>query len=179
MPFDTPLMKISLVVAMDRNRLIGNDGKLPWRLPADLKQFKARTMGKPIIMGRRTHESIGRPLPGRHNIVLTRQRQYSAPGCTVAHSIPQALEAAGDAEEAMVIGGSAIYRQFLPLAGRIYLTLIDAAFSGDTHFPEIDWEEWKVISEEERLPDARNPHPFRLLILERKECGWQENPPAD
>lgn len=172
-------MKISLVVAMDRNRLIGNDGELPWRLPADLKQFKALTMGKPIIMGRRTHESIGRPLPGRHNIVLTRQRQYSAPGCTVAHSIPQALEAAGEADEAMVIGGSAIYRQFLALAGRIYLTLIDAAFSGDTYFPEFDWEEWNIISEEERQPDARNPHPFRLLILERKECGWQEDPPAD
>ncbi|HSM55665.1 MAG TPA: type 3 dihydrofolate reductase [Candidatus Sulfomarinibacteraceae bacterium] len=171
-------MKISLIVAMDRNRLIGNGGQLPWRLPADLERFKAVTMGKPIVMGRRTHESIGRPLPGRHNIVLTRQRQYTAPGCTVAHSIAQALEAAGDVAELMVIGGSAIYRQFLPRAQRLYLTLIDAAFTGDTYFPVIKCEEWEVISEEERMPDARNPHPFRFVVLQRKEGGWQDSPPA-
>ncbi|MDX1687598.1 MAG: dihydrofolate reductase, partial [Candidatus Promineifilaceae bacterium] len=110
--------RISLIAALDRNGVIGDDGRIPWRLPADLKYFKRVTMGKPLIMGRKTYESIGRPLPGRQNIVLTRQRDYRAPGCTVVHSLEEALAAAGDAEEVMVAGGGSVYRQFLPRADR-------------------------------------------------------------
>lgn len=164
-------MQISLIAALDRNNLIGADQGMPWRLPADLKRFKAITMGKPIIMGRKTHETIGRPLPGRHNIILTRNPEYETEGCTVVHSIDEALQATSDAAEVMVIGGGAIYRQFLPLAHRLYLTLIDAAFEGDTHFPTIDWDQWEIVSEEQFTQDERNPYPFRLVILERKNAG--------
>ena len=160
-------MEISLIAALDRNRLIGAGGQIPWRLPADLRYFKATTMGKPVVMGRKTHESIGRPLPGRENIVLTRRPDYRAPGCTVVHSIAAALAAAGDAPELMVIGGSTVYGAFLPMADRLYLTYIDAAFDGDTYFPPFDREAWQVACEEAHSPDARNPYPYRFVVLER------------
>jgi dihydrofolate reductase len=164
-------MQISLIAALDRNNLIGADQEMPWHLPADLKRFKAITMGKPIVMGRKTYETLGRPLPGRHNIILTHNREYQAEGCTVVHSIDEALEVTSDATEVMIIGGGAIYRQFLPLASRLYLTLIDATFEGDTYFPAIDYEQWQIVSEEQHPQDERNPYPFRLLILERKNAG--------
>lgn len=157
-----------MILAMDRNRVIGAGGDLPWRLPADMKYFKARTMGKPIIMGRKTYETIGKPLPGRHNIVMTRQSEYEAPGCMVVHSPHEALVAAGPAPEIMIIGGAEIYRRFLPQADRIYLTLIDAALEGDTFFPELSPEEWQTVWEETHDADARNPYAYRFKVLERR-----------
>lgn len=160
-------MEISLIAALDRNHVIGAGGEIPWHLPADLRYFKATTMGKPVVMGRKTYESIGRPLPGRQNIVLTRQSDYEAPGCIVVHSLPDALAAAGSAPELMVIGGATVYRAFLPLADRLYLTYVDAVFHGDTCFPPFDPDAWQVVREEQHPPDARNPYPYRFVVLER------------
>jgi dihydrofolate reductase len=157
---------LSFVVAMARNGVIGKDNGLPWRLPADLRHFKAVTLGKPIIMGRKTFESIGRPLPGRTNIVVTRDPACQAEGCLVAHSIEAALEAAGDAEEVMIIGGADFYRQLLPRADRIYLTLIDAEIEGDTWFPELDENRWRERSREDHAADADNPYPYSFIVLE-------------
>ena len=160
---------LSLVVAMARNGVIGRDNTLPWRLPADLRHFPAVTMGKPVVMGRKTFESIGRPLPGRSNIVVTRDPAYTAEGCVVVHSIEAALAAAGDAEEVMIIGGAEFYRQLLPRADRIYLTWIDAEFEGDTWFPELDPGRWHERSREDHVPDADNPHPYSFILLESVE----------
>jgi len=163
---------ISLVVAMDRNRLIGSGNSLPWRLPADLRRFRAITMGKPVIMGRKTYESIPkrfRPLPGRHNIVLTRNRDYSAEGCTIVTSVADALAAAGESDEVMVGGGSHLYAQLLPQAQRLYLTKIDAAFEGDVYFPEVNWKNWSVVHREEHPADEQNPFATSFLILEKEE----------
>lgn len=157
---------LSFVVAMARNGVIGRDNQLPWRLPADLRHFKTVTMGKPIIMGRKTYDSIGRPLPGRTNIVVTRDPAYQAEGCLVVHSIEEALAAAGDAAEVMVIGGAEFYRQLLPRADRIYLTRIDAEFEGDTWFPELDPARWQERSREDHAPDADNPYPYSFVVLE-------------
>jgi dihydrofolate reductase len=129
---------ISLIVAASTNNVIGAKGELPWRLSGDLKRFKAQTMGKPIVMGRLTYESIGRALPGRQNIVITRQADFEAEGCDVVQSVDAAIEAAGDAEEIMVIGGSHIYQAFLPVADRIYLTRVQADIDGDTFLPDIN-----------------------------------------
>lgn len=160
-------MKISIVVAMAANRVIGNNNRLPWHLPADLKHFKATTMGKPIIMGRKTWESIGRPLPGRTNIVITRDRAYTANGCVVVHSIDDALAAAGDQDEAMVIGGAEFYRQVLPRASTIYLTRIHRGFEGDTVFPELDDDDWCEVERTDFTADADNPHAYSFIRLER------------
>ena len=130
-------MIISLIVAMDRQGVIGAGGALPWRLSGDLKHFKAITMGKPIIMGRKTHESIGRPLPGRENIVITRQKDYRAAGCAVFHGIETALEACANHAEVMVMGGASLYEELLPRAARIYLTRVEAEVTGDTWFPAV------------------------------------------
>lgn len=167
-------MLISIIVAMDKNRLIGAQGTMPWRLPADLRRFKQVTMGKPLIMGRKTYESIGKPLKGRRNIVLTRDRQYSAPGCIIVHSLEESIEASENGEEVMVIGGAQLYRQFLPRSGRLYLTRIEAAFEGDTYFPDFSEEEWTIVFEEKHEADERNPHPFRFQILERKGAAAQD-----
>ncbi|HEY5790823.1 MAG TPA: dihydrofolate reductase, partial [Gammaproteobacteria bacterium] len=128
-------MQLALIAALDRNRLIGRDNALPWHLPADLQHFKRLTLGKPVLMGRRTWESLGRPLPGRHNIVLSRDPAFRAEGATVVGSLDAALEAAGDAAEAMVIGGAAFYATMLPRARRLYLTEVDGEFDGDAWFP--------------------------------------------
>jgi dihydrofolate reductase len=159
---------ISFVVAMDRKRLIGRDNALPWHLPPDLKRFKALTIGKPVIMGRKTHESIGRPLPGRRNIVISRDPSYSAAGCETARSLEQALALAADAEEAMIVGGTAVFEYALPLARRIHLTLIDAEFEGDARFPEYDPAEWRVTSEEKHRYQEGDAHfEYRFLQLDR------------
>jgi dihydrofolate reductase len=161
----------SLVVAMARNRVIGRDNQLPWRLPADLAYFKRVTLGHPIIMGRRTYESIGRPLPGRLNIVVSRNPQFSAPGCTVVPSLAEAWRAAGDAAEVCVIGGTSIFAEALPAADRIHLTEVDADVPGDTWFPEFDRGEWTEREVERHAPDERHAYPFRIVVLERKAAA--------
>jgi dihydrofolate reductase len=135
-----------LIVAASTNNVIGASGDLPWRLSADLKRFKELTMGKPIVMGRKTYDSIGRPLPGRQNIVVTRQTDYRPEGCTVVTSTEDALAAAGDAPEVMIIGGGHIYQAFMPMADRIYLTRVHAEIEGDTFLPGIDDAEWQEES---------------------------------
>lgn len=159
-------MIISLVVAMDRNGLIGRNNQLPWRLPADLRYFKEITMGKSIVMGRITFESIGRPLPGRKNIVLTRNVDYTASGCIITHSIEEALEAAGEGE-VMVVGGAILYRQLIAKANRIYLTEIDTTFDGDTYFPNINKANWREVKRRWYEPDSKNQYRYAFVILER------------
>ncbi len=162
------MTRISMIAAMDRNRLIGRDNDLPWRLPADLAFFKRTTLGKPIVMGRKTWESIGRPLPGRQNIVVTRNADYSAEGCEVADSIDTAIALAGDAEEIMLIGGAGLYRQGLPLANCLYLTLIHHEFGGgDAWFPELP-AGWTEVERENFDPDQDNPYSFSLVKFVRE-----------
>ena len=160
-------MKISIIVAASTNNVIGVDGELPWRLPEDLRRFKAITMGKPMIMGRATFESIGRALPGRRSIVLTRQTDFSADGCDVVPSVDAALALARDADEVMVIGGGEIYRQFLPLADCIYLTRVQAEINGDTRFPELDMNEWEVAAVEEYPAGDEREIGFDIETLNR------------
>ena len=160
-------MKISMVVAMDARGVIGRDNGLPWHLPADLQHFKRTTMGKPILMGRKTHESIGRPLPGRTNIVITRDSGYQADGCVVVHSIDAALEAAGDQDEIMVIGGAEFYRQVLPRTDTIYLTRIHESFDGDTRFPDLNAADWREVERSDQVADARNLHDYSFIRLDR------------
>ncbi|MGH8495044.1 MAG: dihydrofolate reductase [Gammaproteobacteria bacterium] len=157
---------LSIVVAMDENGLIGADNGLPWHLPADLKHFKALTMGHPILMGRRTHESIGRPLPGRQNLVLTRRAGYRADGCTVVNSLKQAYETA-HGQELMVIGGAKVYEAVLPAARRIYLTRVHHRFEGDTFFPQTDWEAWREIDREPHAADGKNAWPYSFVSFVR------------
>ncbi|MBI2053132.1 MAG: type 3 dihydrofolate reductase [Candidatus Sungbacteria bacterium] len=164
-------MIIALIAAMGRNRVIGRANALPWSMPADLKHFRDLTRGKPIIMGRKTFESIGRPLPDRINIIITRDQAYRAPGCVVVHTTDAALQAAGDAPEAMVIGGGEIFSMFLGVAGRMYLTYIDADFEGETRFPKFSEDEWFVFSEEKHAVDAANPYPYTFVTLERTSHG--------
>jgi dihydrofolate reductase len=162
---------ISFVVAMDHNRLIGVDGGLPWQLPEDMKHFRRVTMGKPVLMGRVTYESIPprfRPLPGRTNIVLTRQETYEAPDCILVNSLDEALAAAAGEPELMVIGGAKLYEQLLPQAERLYLTLVDGEFSGDAYFPELDMSQWREVSRQEFERDERHDAAFTILLLERK-----------
>lgn len=164
-------MKLSLIVAMSRNGVIGIDNQLPWHLPEDLKYFKSVTMGKPIIMGRKTYDSIGRPLPGRTNIVITRDPSWQAEGVSVVQTLEAALSLgqvacnAAGADEIMVIGGEQIYRMTLPAADRLYLTQVDAEVEGDAFFPDIDLDQWQQVSE--RAPELTDTHPYRFVILDR------------
>ena len=162
-------MRVTIVVAMAENRTIGKDGDLPWRLPADLKHFKAVTMGKPILMGRKTWESIGRPLPGRLNVVITRDADYRADGVTVVHSLEGALEAAREsgADEACVVGGAEIYRLALPLADRLELTEVHAAVEGDTAFPAFDPADWSETARARFEAEDGRPA-FSFVSLERR-----------
>ena len=159
---------INLIVAVDTTRGIGKDGDLPWRLPADLKHFKRTTMGHPIVMGRKTHESIGKALPGRTNIVVTRQADYTAEGCVVVDSVENAIAAARAADdEVMIIGGASLYEATLPHADRIYLTVVDGDFDTDTFFPALETDTWAVVDEEPHDADERNPHDYTFYTLER------------
>lgn len=160
-------MRIALIVAMAENRVIGRNNQLPWRIPADLRHFKTLTLGKPVIMGRKTYESIGRPLPGRGNIVITADSGYQAEGCQVVHSVEQALEAAGSCEEAMIIGGAKLYRQTLENADRLYLTLVKAEPEGDTWFPEIELQQWREIERQAHTADESNEYDYDFVVLER------------
>lgn len=153
---------------MDQQGVIGRDGGLPWHLPEDLKRFRAITMGSPIIMGRRTWESIGRPLPGRRNIVVTTTAGYEAPGCEIAGSLEAALALAAEAATAFVIGGVALYRAALPHTRRIYLTEVHAKVVGDTVFPAFDRAAFHEVAREDRPADERHVHPYSFVILERR-----------
>ena len=181
-------LRIALVVAMTPDRLIGAGGKLPWKLPADMRHFKKTTMGCPVIMGRRTWESIKRPLPGRMNIVLTTKDDYEVAGGYIARSTNEALRLArrgvienlaASFESAheevaetvvMIIGGEAVYRTFLPLAERVYQTIVHADLQGDTHFPHMDATEWTESSREDHLADDDNAYDYSFIVLDRKKA---------
>ncbi|UYZ63665.1 dihydrofolate reductase [Hymenobacter weizhouensis] len=159
----------SIVVAAADNNVIGGDNRLLWHLPQDLKHFKQLTLGHPIIMGRRTFESIGRPLPGRTNIVVTRQQGWQAEGCQVAYSVPQALEMARALdEEVFVIGGGEIYRQALPATDVVYLTEVHHAFEGDVTFPDLGPGEWREESRQRHEPDGKHAYAFSFVTLRRR-----------
>ena len=161
-------MSISILVAVSDNGVIGAGNRLPWHLPADLKRFKALTMGHPIIMGRKTFESIGKPLPGRTNIVVTRQAEFQACGALVAHSIEDALLICENTTEVFVIGGAEIYRQALPHADKIYLTRIHHAFEGNALLFDIDSAKWKETSRQDSSADTANPYPYSFLTYVRR-----------
>ena len=161
-------MTVSLVVAASTNNVIGRDGGLPWHLPDDLRHFKRITTGKPVIMGRKTFESIGRPLPDRHNIVMTRDPDYVAEGCDVVASVEEAMDLTGEADEVMVIGGGQVYRDFLPRADRIYMTRVQAEVQGDTRFPNIDESTWRLVSSEHHAADDRHAFAFEMMVFERR-----------
>jgi dihydrofolate reductase len=160
-------MKISLVVAMDRNGVIGRDNRLPWKLPDEMAHFKRVTLGKPVVMGRRTFESLPKPLPGRKNIVLTRQGDFAAPGCEVVHSLQDAWRAADGVEEACVIGGTMLFAETLPTADVLYLTEVQAEVEGDTWFPPFDRSQWVEREVARHAADERHAYPFRILELTR------------
>ena len=166
-----PPPRISIIVVMAKNGVIGRDNRLPWHLPADLAHFKAVTMGKPMVMGRKTWESLPGLLPGRRHIVISRKPDYRAEGCTLVHSLDQALSAAGEAPEVMVVGGGTIYKESLPRADRLYLTLIDAEVEGDVRFPEIDPAAWRELSREPHPADERNAYAYTFVELERVKQG--------
>lgn len=159
---------LSIIVAMDENSLIGKDNDLPWRLSADLQFFKRTTMGKPLIMGRNTHESIGRALPGRRNIVISSQTNYQpAAGCELAKDPDAALALCADAEEVMLMGGASLYEQLLTKADKLYLTRVRASLEGDTWFPEIDWSQWQLLSQERYNADEKNQFDYCFEIYQR------------
>jgi len=162
-----PMRHISLIVAYDRKRGIGKDNKMPWHLPGELAHFKRTTMDKPIIMGRKTHESIGRALPGRRNIVITRGSSVAAEGIETVSTLQAALDACGDVAEAMVTGGGQIYAAALPFATRIYATEIDADFEADTRFPAIDPTQWREVKREHKAADEKSPYPLDFVVYER------------
>jgi len=159
------LLLISLIVAISRNRVIGASGQIPWRLPGDLQRFKQLTMGQSLLMGRKTYQSIGRPLPGRQMIVLSRDPKFQAEGCETAPDLQSGLLAAGQGEELFICGGAEIYRQALPLVERIYLSELEREISGDTYFPDIPREEFKIIRSLLLVEAAES---YRFSILQRR-----------
>lgn len=167
-------MRIALVAALARNGVIGRDNQLPWRLPADLQHFKQLTMGKPIVMGRRTWASLGRPLPGRRNIVVTRDSAFHCEGCVVAHSIDEALAAAAGSEEVMIIGGAELYAQTLPRADRLYLTQVMADVEGDVYFPGVDAADWVEVERRFCKADGRNEYDCEFVVLDRRPAPPEE-----
>jgi dihydrofolate reductase len=161
---------LSLIAALDRQRLIGAGGALPWRLPEDLRRFKALTLGKPVLMGRKTWDSLGRPLPGRRNLVITRQPGWQAAGADAAASLEAALTMCTDAPEIMVIGGAEIYRLALPLAQRLYLTEIDAVFTGDAWFPELERTRWRESARATQFTAGPPPLAYAFVQYDRMEA---------
>jgi len=160
-------MNITLIGAMGKNRELGFQNKLPWHLPDDLKRFKSLTRGHAVIMGRKTYESIGRPLPERKNIIITRDAAYAAPGCETAHSIEEALKMAGVDAETFVIGGAEIYTLALPYANKLDLTFVEAEMAADAYFPELNESEWRVVSEEAHEVDDTHPYRFVFRVYEK------------
>jgi dihydrofolate reductase len=160
-------MRLSAIVAMASNRVIGVNNQLPWRLPADLARFKRLTMGHTLVMGRKTYESIGRPLPGRTMIVVTRQRDYAPEGVKVAHSVDESLALAQGDDEVFIIGGAELFAQMMSRLDRLYLTLIEREFPGDTFFPEVDLSTWKPIEQEHHPASTPEALPYAFLTYER------------
>ncbi len=158
---------VTLIVAVADTGVIGRDNTLPWHLPEDLKRFKRLTMGKPIVMGRKTYESIGKPLPGRQNIVLTRDANYRRDGVTVVHDVDAAVRAAGEAPEIMIIGGADLFRLFLPRAGRVHLTRVHGDISGDILWPDLDETEWSAVEREPHAADERHAWPMTFEVWEK------------
>ena len=169
-------MLLALIVAQSQNRVIGRNNALPWHLPEDLKYFKTVTLGKVIIMGRKTYESIGRPLPGRTNILISRDLSYKVEGVTVVHSLEQAIEQAkavstvNAVDEALVIGGAELYAQALPLAQRLYLTQVHHQVGGDAYFPELDSSQWQQVSRQDFAATESNPYSYSFLVFDRSEA---------
>ncbi|VAX04612.1 Dihydrofolate reductase [hydrothermal vent metagenome] len=162
-------MTLSLIWAMADNRVIGIENRLPWKLPADMKWFRQNTMGKPIIMGRLTFESFGaKPLPGRRNIIVSRNPSYTADGIEVYTSLEDALQSTQNNEETMIIGGMSLYKQALPLADRLYMTLIHANVKGDAWFPEFDLHEWQETARNDFPADEKNPHAYSFITLDKQ-----------
>ncbi|MCX6723736.1 MAG: type 3 dihydrofolate reductase [Candidatus Staskawiczbacteria bacterium] len=162
---------ISMIAAVAKNRVIGNKNTIPWHLPADFKYFKETTLGKTIVMGLNTFNSIGgKPLPGRKHIILTNDPNFVAPpqDCVVAHSIEEVLAMGKEIPELMICGGASVYKQFLPLAQKLYLTYVHASPEGDTYFPEVNLAEWKEVKREDHKSDEKNKHDYSFVILERK-----------
>ncbi len=165
------MVNISLIAAMDSKGLIGSNNDIPWYIPHDLKRFKRITSGHTVIMGRRTFESLPNPLPKRRNIIITSDRQYQKPGIEVVYSIEDAIRIADKKEENFVVGGSAIYEQFLPFANKLYLTLVKGVFKGDTYFPKVDFSNWQLVEEEPHQTDDDPPLRFVYQTFERKKGG--------
>ncbi|NQX61270.1 dihydrofolate reductase [Paenibacillus qinlingensis] len=161
-------MTISFIVAMDKNRVIGKNNDLPWRLPKEWQYVKKTTMGHSIILGRKNFESIGKALLGRRNIILTRDTSYSAKGCEVAHSVKEVIAMCSGEEEIFIFGGEEIYRLFLPYADKLYMTKIDYEFDGDTYFPEVDYTEWDEISAQQGITDAENPYIYNFYVYAKR-----------
>ena len=161
-------MRLSIVVAMDDNHLIGKGNGLPWHLPADLVFFKKITTGNSILMGRKTYDSIGKPLPNRRNIVITRNPDISISGCEVVDSIEKALSITQDEEEVMVIGGANLFAQLLPDVTRLYITHIEGKLEGETYFPHYDENDWLEVSRESHQPDEKNKYAYQFSIMDRK-----------
>lgn len=162
---------VTLIAAMAKGRVIGIENRLPWELPADMRHFRQQTMGKPIVMGRKTFDSIGRPLPGRQNIVVSRDQTLQIAGCDVVDSISAALEVAGDATEVMVMGGASFYQQMLPQAQRMVLTFIDMEIEGDAWFPQWEEREWREVRREDFSADEENRWPYSFVEMERNLSG--------
>jgi len=164
-------VKISMIAAVAQDRVIGKDNQMPWHMPADLAHFKRITLGKPVLMGRKTFESIGRPLPGRRNLVISRNPEYRVDGVEVIDSVKAALELLSHdeaVEELMVIGGGHLFEQLLPKAERLYLTQIELEVEGDAHFPVLDHTDWELLEEESHLADERNAYPYRFETWQRR-----------
>jgi dihydrofolate reductase len=161
-------MDLSIIAAVGKNNELGLDNKLIWKLPDDLKRFRELTKGHAVIMGRKTFESIGKPLPERKNIVITRQTDYKAEGCVVVGSMEEALKAAEGDTGPFVIGGSEVYNAALPYANKLYLTFVDAEPEADVFFPEVDVKEWRLVSQEEHAADEKHAHPFTFAVYKRK-----------
>ncbi len=161
-------MIISIIAAMADNRVIGIDNRLPWNLPADMKWFRQQTMDKPVLMGRKTYNSIGKPLPGRRNIIISRDTNLVLAGCEVVNSVEAALALCHDVAEVMVIGGASFYEQLLPRAQQLYLTLVHAEVKGDAHFPNIDFSQWREVERTDHTADTNNCFNYSFVILERQ-----------
>lgn len=160
-------MKLSFIVAMDKNRGIGLNNDLPWSMPADLKHFRLKTTGKPVLMGRKTHDSIDRPLPKRPNIIITREQTYTSEGCEVYHSIDEALQNLQQHDEVMVIGGANLFAQMLEQADSLCLTIIDHEFEVDTYLPDIDLSQWQEIERIDNKADADNPYDYSFVTYDK------------